>query len=223
MNSRRSRCASIAATVSGSRVWSRSGSSTSSALAVELAGEVPLAGVAQHGHHPAQLGMMLDHLLHGRDVDARGRAAQQPLLARQPPRGHQRLVGRDGHDAVHRGEVEVGRHDAVADARDPVGAPRVVGDERALRRFDRERQEIGVAGLERVRDAADPSAGALRAHDRVDPAARLLPDLLAARTLRLGVVGVLELAGEEVRARGPPPRSRASSRGRGRCRSPRPG
>ena len=145
-----------------------------------------------------QLRVALDHLVHGRHVDARRRPAEQTFLAGETPGRHERLVGRDGDDAVHRGQVEVRRHDAVGDAGHAVGAPRVIGDQRTLGRLDREREHRRVALLQRVRDPADPPARALRADHGVDATPGLLPDLLAARELRLGVVGVLELPRKEV-------------------------
>src|SRR5439155_5675013 len=90
---------------------------------------------------------------------------------------------------------------AVADTRYPMGAPSPLRDEWAFRRLDRIHPDGGLAPFQRASDAADPPAGTLGRHHRIDPSPGLFPDLFAGGSLRLGIVGVLELGRHEVSAR----------------------
>ena len=167
-------------------------------LAEHLARQVALPGVGHRGDDRRELGMLLGDLQRRGHVDPTRRSGEDPLLAREPVRHLQRLVRGSGHDPVHERQVEVVGHDAVADPRHAVGAPPLLGDQRALGRLDREGADRPVVRLEGAGDPRDPPPGPLRSDHGVDLAAALLPDLLPRGRLRIGVVGILELTRHEV-------------------------
>ena len=113
-----------------------------------------------------------------------GRAAdEQPLLAREPARGQERVAVGDAHPLVDDVGSIVSGHVSLPIPSTKYGCRSLVG----LRRVDgalgvdADDQHLGLALLEVAADAADRAAGADRDHDRVDLAAGLLPDLRPGR------------------------------------------
>src|SRR5690606_7643934 len=131
------------------------------------------------------------------------RAARDPrqdaLLAREAARVLERLLVRHLLDGVDQRQVEHLRHEARAEALDLVRArlQRLAAarlrEHRAPARLDRDRLDLPAARvLDVARDAGDRAARADAAHQDVDRAVGVVPDLGAGRGFvdrRVGRVG----------------------------------
>src|SRR4029077_11280921 len=164
-------------------------------LAAERGGEVALAGVVDDRHHRRQLGVATGQLERGGHVAAARDAAEDALLAGQPPGDVHALLGGGGDHAGEQRDVQVSGHEAVADALDAVVAPRAPREECALGRLYRVELHLGITAPQVAAHPGEQAARALRVHEGADAAARLLPQLgPGGEDMGLDVVGVVELA-----------------------------
>mmetsp|Transcript_34230 Transcript_34230/g.81182 ORF Transcript_34230/g.81182 Transcript_34230/m.81182 type:complete len:332 (+) Transcript_34230:217-1212(+) len=146
--------------------------------AEERGAEVPLAKRRDDDHDqlPLKLGTAADPL--GRlDGGARGDAAEEALLLRQPPRHRDRVVARDLHDLVVDVRVEDAGDKAGADALDLVRAGRAAREDSALRGLDGDDPHAALDALEVLPGAGDGAACADARDERVDGAGRVAKDL----------------------------------------------
>jgi hypothetical protein len=172
-------------------------------LPAERGGEVTLAGVADDGHDGRQFRVPSREFQSGGHVAAARDAAEDPLLrgegARRP-----HGFGRGGRDdAGEERDIEVSRHEPIADALDAVMAPLAASEECALCGLDRVQLDCRVAPSQVAAHAGEKSTAPLRIHERPDGAPRLFPHLRAGgRHVRSDIVRVVKLAGHPVAAGG---------------------
>ena len=154
----------------------------------------------------AQLLRDLDRGVHGRSA---GAADQQALLAGHAPGRQERVLVGHGHPLVDDVLVEGLRVEVLADALDEVRVHVLLAG-----RVDRalgvcaDDDHVRLLLLQVAARARDRAAGSDRDHERVDLAARLLPDLGAGRLVvglrvalvrvLVGLVGAGDLLGEPV-------------------------
>ena len=145
-------------------------------VVVQELGEVGAAAVGHDGEHGLPGLHPRGHLEGGVDRRPRRASHQEPLLARHPPRGRERVAVGDGHVLVDQvGVVGLGP-EVLADPLDQIGVHRRRGVDRALR-VGADHAQVGLLLLEVARAARDGAARPDRDHERVELAAGLLPDL----------------------------------------------
>src|SRR5215469_10908888 len=128
-----------------------------------------------------------------------GRDADRPTLAwGRFPRCLEGGFVADADDLVDQARVEDIRDEPGADPLDPVRAWRAAGQHGAVLGFDRNHLETGFAGFDDGADAGQRAAGADPAHDNIDRALGVSPNLLRRRAaMDLGIGRVLELLRNE--------------------------
>ena len=104
----------------------------------------------------------------GGDVAAAGDAAEDAFLGGEAAGGVDALLRGGRDDAGEVGDVEVPRHEAVADALDAVMAPLAPGEERALGGLHGVEAYRRVLAAEIAAHAGDEAARALRVHEGAD-------------------------------------------------------
>ena len=163
-------------------------------LAAQRRGEVALARVVDDGDDGGKLGVPAGQLEGGGDIAAARDAAEDPLVPGEPAGGLDALLGGGGDDPGQLGDVEIARHEAVADALDAVMPPRAGGEERALRGLDRVEAHGRIALTQVAPHSREEAARALGVDEGADLALHLLPHLGAGgQHVRLDVVGIVEL------------------------------
>ncbi len=156
---------------------------------------VALAGVGQDGHD-GLAGVLVagGQLKRGGEGSAARDAGVDALSRSQLARGGDGVLGRNGEHVVDGRGVIVLRDEAGDDALDAVLARRAAVQDRRLGGLDGDGGEARLARLEGAGNARDGAARAHAAHDDVDGAGGVAPDLLGGgRLVDGGVRGVLEL------------------------------
>src|SRR5438874_2344949 len=131
-------------------------------LPAERRGEVALSRVVDRRDDRAEPGVTARELQRRRDVASARDAAEDPFLAREPPRRRHAFLRRRGHDPGEDRDVEIARHEAVADALDAVMAPGPTREQRALRGLDGVELHPRVPLAQIASDAGQEAARALR-------------------------------------------------------------
>src|SRR6266508_1922076 len=171
-------------------------------LAAERRREVALPGVGGDGVDGGGRGMPARPLERRRPIAAARDAAEDAFLPRQPARRLDALDGGGRDDAGQQRDVEVLRHEAVADPLDTVMSPFPACEEGALRRLHRVELDARIALAQVAADARERATAALRVHEGTDRAFRLLPDFgSGCEEVGLDIVRVVELAGHSVPVR----------------------
>ena len=159
--------------------------------------EIAASGIGDQHHHDV-VGVAFagdgQRRVHG---SAARSADQQALVARDPPRGEERVGVAHLDDPIDDRPVERGRPEVLTDALGQIGATGAAGIHRA-RRVGADNLHGRAASLQERPDAGDRPARADARDEMRDAAARLLPDPRAGRVfVRERVGGVRVLIGPE--------------------------
>src|SRR5947209_4205866 len=121
--------------------------------AAEFGREVAQAVVGENGDDHADVWIAMSDFEGGRNITARGDAAEDALFTRQAARHFERLIRSGGHDAIEVFYVEHLRYEAVANAFDFMRSPGTNGEDSAFRRLGSEHLEDGVLVFEEFEGA----------------------------------------------------------------------